>query len=78
MAFFLFERNYRHMNANKDPAPQEDNDPSTSEEDPLSLSPRTYDCATCRFIYDERTGLCSVCIRKILDTHTAQKQKRTA
>jgi len=65
------------MNANKDPTQQVGSNPTTSEEDPQSLPLRTYDCATCRFIYDERTGLCSVCIKKILDIHAAQKQKRT-
>jgi len=66
------------MNANKDPTQQVEHDLATPKEDSQTQPSCPYDCAACRFIYDERTGLCSVCIRKILDTHVAQKQKHTA
>ncbi|MDR0532232.1 MAG: hypothetical protein LBG83_09265 [Oscillospiraceae bacterium] len=48
----------------------------TNNKDPTSAPPREYDCASCRFIYDERTGLCSVCLRKILDAQRARPQAR--
>jgi hypothetical protein len=40
----------------------------TNNKDPTSAPSREYDCAHCRFIYDERTGLCSVCLAKFSTT----------
>jgi len=52
------------MNANRDPTEQ--------VESTLAPTPRTYDCASCRYV-DGHGLVCGVCIKKVLDEHAARK-----
>ena len=63
------------MQAKKDP---DERASASAAEVTAPSPPRTYDCAGCRFVYDERTGLCDVCIRRILDAQAARKAARRA